>query len=255
MSNDRQKPFGDKDKNSSRTRGLSSFALLIGVLVLTALGIFLLADRFPDVLSDEDNQIDLVRSLAILLLIMSSLVGMRRLSLSGLSKSLRDISLWIIIFIVLLLGYSFKDEFEGLGLRVTSALMPSQARTTVNGDTIFSKANDGHFYIEGFANNERIKFLVDTGASSIVLSPSDAEKLGYDAHNLNFTQIFETANGTGRGAKANLYSLVIGEQEFRDVRVSINQREMSTSLLGMSFLSQFKSFEFNGDKLILKYGS
>ncbi len=253
MSGNTPNPFDqNQDKQPPERGGISAFWLLIILLVLTALGVYFLADRFPGTLTSQDNQIDLVRGLAILLLVMSSAVGLRGLKKSTLPKHLRDIGLWVVICVILFVGYSYRDVFEDLGQRVSSNLLPAQATTTASGDIIFSRSSDGHFYIQAFADNERVNFLVDTGASSIVLSPDDAKRLGFDFNQLSFTQVFETANGTGRGAKAQLYSLVVGEREFQDVRVSINQTPMSTSLLGMSFLEQFKSFEFNGDKLTLR---
>ncbi|MEH6632053.1 MAG: TIGR02281 family clan AA aspartic protease [Halopseudomonas aestusnigri] len=258
MSGNTPNPFGRNQSNRKNENlppergGLSAFWILIILLILTALGVFFLADRFPGALADDDDQIHLVRLLAILLLVMSSAFGFRRIKRSALPRHFRDIGIWVAIFAVMFIGYSYRDLFEDLGQRVSSSLLPAQATMTSNGDIIFSKANDGHFYIEGFADNQRTRFLVDTGASSIVLSPDDAKRLGFDFNNLRFTQIFETANGTGRGAKSQLNSLIVGEREFRDIRVSINQAPMSTSLLGMSFLEQFKSFEFRGDQLILR---
>lgn len=258
MSENTPNPFGQNQSNRNNgdqppaRGGISAFWLLIILLILTALGVYFLADRFPGALADDDDQIHLVRLLAILLLVMSSAFGLRRIKKTALPRHIRDIGIWVLIFAVLFVGYSYRDLFEDLGQRVSSNLLPAQATTSPTGDTVFSRASDGHFYVEAFADNQRIKFLVDTGASSIVLSPDDAKRLGFDFDKLSFTQIFETANGTGRGAKSRLYSLVVGEREFRDIRVSINQTPMSTSLLGMSFLEQFKSFEFKGDRLILR---
>ncbi|WP_421781497.1 retropepsin-like aspartic protease family protein [Kiloniella litopenaei] len=232
--------------------GISGFWLFIILVVLTGLGIFFLADRFSGSLNSDDDQIDLVRSLAILLMIMSSILGVGRLRKSDLPKHLRDIGLWAVIFAVLFVGYSYRDIFENAWNRVSNNLVPGQAYTNHLGDLEFTRASDGHFYIEVFVDNERVKFLVDTGASSIVLSPADAQRLGFDFDKLTFNRIFETANGTGRGASTRVSRMTLGEREFQDVRVSINQAPMSTSLLGMAFLERFPSFEFRGDKLILR---
>ncbi|WP_120496716.1 TIGR02281 family clan AA aspartic protease [Kiloniella sp. EL199] len=249
-------PF-DKNSNNgeggkSLRGGISGFWLFVILIVLTGLGVFFLADRFPGSLSSDDDQIDLVRSLAILLLIMSSILGIGRLQKSDLPRHLRDIGLWVVIFIVLFVGYSYRDVFENVWNRVSNNLVPGQAYTNQAGDLEFTRASDGHFYIEAFVDNKRVKFLVDTGATSIVLSPADAQRLGFDFDKLTFNRIFETANGTGRGASAQVYRMTLGEREFLDLRVSINQAEMSTSLLGMAFLERFPSFEFRGDKLILR---
>jgi len=252
----RPNPFEKNPDNRQQGKpgggGISGFWLVIILIVLTGVGVFFLADRFPGSLSSDDDQIDLVRSLAILLMIMSSILGVGRLQKSDLPKYLRDIGLWAVIFVVLFAGYSYRDVFENVWDRVSNNLVPGQAYTNPTGDLEFTRASDGHFYIEAFVDNERVKFLVDTGASSIVLSPADAQRLGFDFDKLTFNRIFETANGTGRGASAQVYRMTLGEREFQDVRVSINQAPMSTSLLGMAFLEQFPSFEFRGDKLILR---
>ncbi|WP_417429448.1 retropepsin-like aspartic protease family protein [Kiloniella sp.] len=232
--------------------GISAFWLFIILIVLTGLGVFFLADRFPGSLSRDDDQIDLVRSLAILLMIMSSILGVGRLQKSDLPKYLRDIGLWAAIFILLFVGYSYRDVFENVWDRASNNLIPAQAYTNQAGDLEFTRSSDGHFYIEMFVDDERVKFLVDTGASSIVLSLADTQRLGFDLDKLTFNRIFETANGTGRGASAQVNRMTLGERQFQDVRVSINQAPMSTSLLGMTFLKRFPSFEFRGDKLILR---
>ncbi|KLN61323.1 hypothetical protein WH96_06640 [Kiloniella spongiae] len=191
--------------------GISSFGICLILIVLTGLGVFFLVDRFPGSLSSDDDQIDLVRSLAILLLIMSSILGVGRLQKSDLPKHIRDIGLWIVIFVVLFVGYSYRDVFENVWDRVSNNLIPGQGYINQAGELEFSRASDGHFYIEAFVDNKRVKFLVDTGASSIVLSPTDALRLGFDFDTLTFNRMFETANGTGRGASAQVYSMTLGE--------------------------------------------
>ncbi|WP_020593764.1 retropepsin-like aspartic protease family protein [Kiloniella laminariae] len=241
-----------KDRKVIEKKGISPFLLVLILLVLTAVGLYFLAESFPATLTNEDNQIDLVRLLAILLLIMSSAVGLRRISVATLPRYLRDIAIWVCIFAVLLLGYSYRDLFSDAGQRMSSVLLPGQAHVTDHGELVFSRSRDGHFYIDATADGTAVRFLVDTGASSLVLSPSDADRLGFDFNQLLFNQTFETANGTGRGARAQLGSMTLGTATFESIPVSINEAPMSTSLLGMSFLKRLHSFEFQGDQLILR---
>jgi len=111
---------------------------------------------------------------------------------------------------------------------------------------------DGHFYLNGKANGKHIRFMIDTGASDITLCPQAASIIGIDLKSLKFTQRYQTANGIGFGAHHWLKSLSIGPFRFSEIKVSINQSEMSESLLGMSFLERLQSFEFRGDKLYLR---
>ena len=98
-----------------------------------------------------------------------------------------------------------------------------------------------------------MRFLIDTGASDTVLSPMDAQRLGIDLAALDFSRVYLTANGNGRGAPYRLMDLAIGPIALSDVAVSINQAPMDESLLGMSFLRRLKSFEVQGRRLYLRW--
>jgi aspartyl protease family protein len=102
------------------------------------------------------------------------------------------------------------------------------------------------------ANGIPLRFLIDTGASDVVLSPAAARAIGIDMEALRFTRVFNTANGTVRGAPYNLASLKVGPIELANVPVSVNQAEMDVSLLGMTFLNRLESFEFRGRQLYLR---
>ena len=98
----------------------------------------------------------------------------------------------------------------------------------------------------------KIKFLIDTGASDVVLNPSDAVRLGFNLKQLSFDKIYNTANGIVRGAPVKLGRVKIGPIEITNVRASVNGADMVTSLLGMSFLSRIGGYEVVGDRLTLK---
>ena len=80
--------------------------------------------------------------------------------------------------------------------------------------------------------------MIDTGATAVVLSPTDAERLGYDLAKLGFTGFAQTANGTVRTAPIRLDSLVVGDIRLTDLPAVVNQAAMAGSLLGMSFLDR-----------------
>jgi aspartyl protease family protein len=227
----------------------------VGVLVWLALlfaagiGIWLLAGNFPGQLASEDSQIHMVRLLSILALVTSGVLFARRIKFS---EVVRNIAIWTGAAAVLVLAYSYQDEIKSVGARVGGELMPGEPMVAAGGEVTLRRGNDGHFYAMGRANGTRINFMIDTGATGIVLSPADARLLGLDPARLRYTRSFQTANGRGRGAPHRLDSLSIGPIEFRDVAVSINQAEMGTSLLGMSFLNRLSSFEIRGRGLIMR---
>ncbi|MDR0296627.1 MAG: TIGR02281 family clan AA aspartic protease [Rickettsia sp.] len=63
------------------------------------------------------------------------------------------------------------------------------------GELVISCSNDGHFYINALVNGVKIKFMIDTGASDVALTTSDAKMLGFDLSKLNYTRTYSTANG------------------------------------------------------------
>ena len=98
----------------------------------------------------------------------------------------------------------------------------------------------------------KIKFLVDTGATDVVLNSGDAMRLGLNFKQLSFDKIYQTANGIVRGAPVKLGRVKIGPIEITNVRASVNGADMTNSLLGMSFLSRIGGYEVIGDRLTLK---
>jgi len=117
---------------------------------------------------------------------------------------------------------------------------------------VVTQGDEGGFFVMGMVNGQRVRFLVDTGASDTVLSPADAKRLGIDLETLTFDKTAETANGMGYGAAFTADSLAVGSIAFSDMPLVVNQAPMSSSLLGMTFLRRLESFQVKGDKLYLK---
>jgi aspartyl protease family protein len=111
----------------------------------------------------------------------------------------------------------------------------------------------GHFLVEEVVNGVPIDFMVDTGASHVVLSLQDARKLGFTPTNLQFTQAFQSANGTVRAAPVELRELRIGQLSLFDLEASVNGGPLPISLLGMSFLQRLSSYEVARGRLILRW--
>jgi clan AA aspartic protease (TIGR02281 family) len=111
----------------------------------------------------------------------------------------------------------------------------------------------GHYVVEAVVNGAPITFLVDTGASSIVLTMDDAARLGFRPETLRFTQRFVTANGEVRGAPVTLRELRIGQFSLYDVPASVNEAPLSVSLLGMSFLRRLDGYAVEDGRLVLRW--
>ena len=107
--------------------------------------------------------------------------------------------------------------------------------------------------LRALVNNVPVTFLADTGAGNIVLSPGDAKKLGIEVEKLVFDRIYETANGTVRGSSVRLDDFKVHGIHFQGIRASINEAEMTNSLLGMTFSKRLKNYEVKEDKLTLHW--
>jgi clan AA aspartic protease (TIGR02281 family) len=111
----------------------------------------------------------------------------------------------------------------------------------------------GHYLVEALVNGAPVTFLVDTGASDIVLTLDDARRSGLEPRALPFTQRFSTANGEVRGAPVVLREIRIGQLYLYDVSASVNEAPLEISLLGMSFLEQLSGYQVERGRLILRW--
>lgn len=220
---------------------LIAFGLGLAVLLVY------LNQRFPQAVGDGDHP-RFVYLLLLLVLIGSSLVLTAR---SRPGTVLRYGAIWVAIGLVLVVGYSYRDLFADLKARVAGELLPREGQAVGQDAVMFRAGSNGHFLIEAVVDGERIEFMVDTGASDVVLTPADAERLGLAPESLDYTRIYETANGTVRGAPIELGEIVVGPIRLTGVTASVNQSRMRRSLLGMSFLGRISGYEVRGDKLTL----
>lgn len=117
--------------------------------------------------------------------------------------------------------------------------------------TAIPKSGDGHFWATALVNEKAVRFLVDTGATEVVLTPADAKRLGYDASNLTYDQKVITANGQTLAALVTLTTVGIGRSEISNVDALVVKDGLSTSLLGMSYLGRLSRIEATPSSLVL----
>ena len=162
----------------------------------------------------------------------------------SLGKTLRSAVAWILIFMGVIAAYGLWED-------IRQDVSPRQTVIQDGSAIEVPKGPDGHFHLRLVVNDVPVWFLVDTGASDLVLTMEDAERVGLDPDQLAFIGRAETANGTVRTAPARLDRVEIGTFEFQNIPIAVNGGEMRTSLLGMEFLQLFDRLEIERDRLRL----
>jgi aspartyl protease family protein len=167
------------------------------------------------------------------------------------SQAMTAALLWVVVGLVLVIGYSYRYELHNVADRVMSELVPGHVIS--RGRTIeVARTNAGDFDISAHVNGVRIPMVLDTGASSVVLTQQDARAAGLPLEVLNYTVSIDTANGRTRAAQVTLDRLAVGGLEERSVEALIvPSGQLRTSLLGMSFLNRLQSWQVTGDRLIM----
>ena len=111
----------------------------------------------------------------------------------------------------------------------------------------------GHFQTEGRIDGQRIGFMVDTGASLVALNEKSAARFGFRPSRGDYNATVQTANGTIKAARTRLAMVELGGIIVRDVDAMVLPDEaLSENLLGLSFLSKLKRFEFANGRLVLE---
>ena len=190
---------------------------------------------------------DLLASLGYLALLLLALGGAYLAShRQSVGKSLQMALVWGMIFMGCMAIYGlWGDISRDYGRK-------SLPITQQDGAIALPRASDGHYYVTANVNGTEIEFLVDTGASDIVLSRLDAARIGFDLDRLAFLGSARTANGVVPIAYGRLKTIRLGNHLDQAVSVSINGGEMDKSLLGMSYLGRFGRIEMTQDQLILR---
>ena len=160
-------------------------------------------------------------------------------------KMFRQAGVWLLIFMGLVAIVASWQDIRQSGQ--TTSFQQSQ-----DGAIIIPKEIDGHFHLTLTINARPIDFLVDTGASDIVLTRKDAARVGFDPNRLDYWGMANTANGTVRLATIRLETVRLGEFIDKNIRASVNKAPMEKSLLGMRYLSKFSAIEISNDQMILK---
>ncbi len=231
----------------------SWFAL--GLVVVACIVLFAQHDSGTIAGLDTSEFASITALLAILIFLSGSLLG----SYSGrIARAFRDIAMWALLGFVLVAGYTYRDQLIPVAQRVMGELVPGTpvAMLSDEGEGLavrIRKQLDGQFVAQAHVNGIAINMIVDTGASAVVLKSDDARKLGIDTADLVYSVPVQTANGTSFAASLKLRNIAVGPVQIGNVQALVTKPgALRHSLLGMSFLSRLRSYEFSGDFLTLR---
>ncbi|MCK8781038.1 TIGR02281 family clan AA aspartic protease [Rhizobium sp. NTR19] len=196
----------------------------------------------------------LIHSLPILGLLSVGILAGRR---GNGGEVLRNIAIWLLIALALVALYLYRDDARNVAARMTAGLLPGTAVvvTTSEGqnEVVIHKTRGSHFQTNVRVNGQLIPMLVDTGASTVVLSYDDARAIGIDPGKLDFSVTVMTANGRAQAAPVRLERISIGPIERKNIRAMVAEDgRLGESLLGMSFLSTLSSLQMQTDELRLR---
>ncbi|HLI98606.1 MAG TPA: TIGR02281 family clan AA aspartic protease [Bradyrhizobium sp.] len=168
----------------------------------------------------------------------------------------------IMIFAAIMIGLgTFMAQLADKMVTPPASATPS-ARLAIATETVARAASRslsiprdarGHFATEGRIDGQRIAFMVDTGASVIALNESSAARFGLRPSRNDYRATVSTANGTVKAAPTRLAMVELGGLIVRDVDAMVLPDEaLSENLLGLSFLSKLKRFEYANGQMVLE---
>lgn len=161
----------------------------------------------------------------------------------SMGKTLQQAAIWVFLFIGTIAAVGLWTDIRG-------DIVPRQA-VMEDGTIEVPRAADGHYYLTLQINGTPIRFVVDTGATEMVLSRADAERVGIDADTLAYLGNAYTANGIVRTASVRLGTVALGPITDYDLRALVNEGDLNGSLLGMGYLNRFERIEIADGTLML----
>lgn len=173
-----------------------------------------------------------------------------------LNHMMRNIAIWVVIILGLVTGFQYQYELGNIANRVTAGLIPGNAISGSDAEGIqtvsIGQSANGHYEVNALVNDQRVRFMIDTGASTIVLTQADASKAGIDIRGLRYTVPVSTANGRTMAAYVELQEIKIGAITRQNLRALVAQDgQLDVSLLGMNFMNSLSGYKVQRDQLIM----
>jgi aspartyl protease family protein len=199
------------------------------------------------VTTNGDQALSFVYLIGCLVLVVSALL-VRRVPIG---HGLKMFAGWVLIFLAAFVAFTLKDDFMALGNRVMAEARGEGQVVRVGSELRIRKSDDGHFWVDGRLNGEKVRFLVDSGATTTSISEHTARRVHIEPAD-GFPVMVETANGVVTARRGVAQRLAIGTIERRNMVVMVAEAFGPTDVLGMNFLSSLSGWSVQGQWLVLK---
>ncbi len=200
---------------------------------------------------DGLDGMDRANALYLSIILVAVLVGSLSLRRVGWRRGGAMAAAWVAIFTVIIVATTYQDAARGVFGRLTGAVDPARGHVEGNEFHIRSR-NDGHFWVRASIDGEPLLFLIDTGASGVMLTEDAARRVGIDPARLAYDGVAQTANGSVRVAGTRVATFEVGPIVRTNMRVSVTEGALDTNLLGMDFLRTLGGWRVEGETLIMR---
>ncbi len=200
---------------------------------------------------DGLGDMDKAQALYLAIILLVVLIGSASLRQIGFGRAAKMVLAWVAIFAVIIVFASYRDDLGGIFGRMVGNVDPASGYTEGNEFHVRAR-DDGHFWVRAKIDDQSVLFLVDTGASGIVLTEDAARRVGIDPAALTYTGLASTANGQVRVASTRVAKLEVGEIVRTNVVVNVTEGELDANLLGMAFLRTLGSWRVEGETLVMR---
>ena len=133
-----------------------------------------------------------------------------------------------------------------------AAVVPPKPQASFANAAIIDRERDGHYWTRADVDGTAVKFMVDTGASTVAITFRDAQRIGLKPEDLDYKWEIRTAGGIVHGAAVTLEKISIGQVKVENVEAMVLREGLEQSLLGMTFLGELYSYEFRKSQLVIR---
>lgn len=196
----------------------------------------------------EGQNINLVFAVGALVLVASALFSRR----IGLGEVVRNILVWVVIFAIFILGFSYQQEILAVWSRVSGEMTGANDQVVVGDSLRIRQSADGHFWVDAKVNAQPVRFLIDSGATTTAMTLTTARNAGIEISESPFPVVLITANGSVEAQRGTIQSLEIGPMVAKDLPIVVAKEFGDSNVIGMNFLSKLRSWRVEGTEMVLE---